>query len=188
VPRPCSLSFWKKEVQTTLAEVVRDNSSVDGVHESVMTYISGLATHLINARDFAPDTWKKQVTISSSTSYPTLCTICGASPGHASPAIMMFCAAPDSSRSQTLPQVVQPYLGDLIPEAELQKVNEVFLQRCLKEIASKEKEDLEENEGEDLCNCEFSLAYGMLLCLAPCAAATVRHVLLLLPATGCLMP
>jgi elongation factor 3 len=105
-----------KEVETTLAEVVRDNSTVGSVHEFVLTYVSGLATHLINARDFAPDTWKKQV--------------------------------------------VQPYLGELIPQAELEEVNEVFLQRCLKEIAAKEKEDLEENEGEDLCNCEFSLAYG----------------------------
>ncbi len=61
-----------------------------------------------------------------------------------------------------LPQVVKPYLAGLVADADLDKVSEVFLQRCLKEIASKEKEDLEENEGEDLCNCEFSLAYGML--------------------------
>ena len=51
----------QQEVQTTLAEVVRDNSKAEGVHESVMAYISGLATHLINARDFASGTWSKQV-------------------------------------------------------------------------------------------------------------------------------
>ena len=60
-----------------------------------------------------------------------------------------------------LAQVVKPYFAGTIPDADLDKVSEVFLQRCLKEIASKEKEDLEENEGEDLCNCEFSLAYGV---------------------------
>jgi elongation factor 3 len=58
-------------------------------------------------------------------------------------------------------RVVEPYLaGVVVPQADIAKVAEVFLQRCLKEIASKEVEDLEENEGEDLCNCEFSLAYG----------------------------
>jgi hypothetical protein len=74
-------------------------------------------------------------------------------------------------------QVVQPYLGELIPQAELEKVNEVFLQRCLKEIAAKEKEDLEENEGEDLCNCEFSLAYGTVLqslCFCTAASSSVQ--------------
>ena len=30
---------------------------------------------------------------------------------------------------------------------------------CLSFVAQ-DVEDLEENEGEDLCNCEFSLAYG----------------------------
>ena len=66
-----------------------------------------------------------------------------------------------SSMIATSAQVVKPYLAGLVAEADLDKVSEVFLQRCLKEIAAKEKEDLEENEGEDLCNCEFSLAYGV---------------------------
>lgn len=50
-------------MQSTLAEVVRDNSSaaVDAAHEPVMAYVSGLATHLINVRDFAPDMWKTRV-------------------------------------------------------------------------------------------------------------------------------
>ena len=55
---------------------------------------------------------------------------------------------------------MQPYLAGLVPKADEAKVGEVFLSRCVKEIASKAVEELEDNEGEDLCNCEFSLAYG----------------------------
>lgn len=58
--------------------------------------------------------------------------------------------------------MVQLYLAGAVPEADVDKVSEVFLSRCVKEIASKAQEDLEDNEGEDLCNCEFSLAYGAL--------------------------
>lgn len=52
-------------MQTTLTEVVRDNSSAGALDESVAAYVSGLATHLINARDFASDTWTNKVAGSS---------------------------------------------------------------------------------------------------------------------------
>lgn len=51
----------QQEVQTTLGEVVRDNSSAGALDESVAAYVSGLAMHLINARDFASDTWTNKV-------------------------------------------------------------------------------------------------------------------------------
>jgi elongation factor 3 len=62
-------------------------------------------------------------------------------------------------------KVVQPYLGSIVGDKEA-KVSEVFLARCIKEIATKDVEELEDNEGEDLCNCEFSLAYGAKLLLS----------------------
>lgn len=77
--------------------------------------------------------------------------------------------------------MVQPYLAGLIPQDDVDKVCNVFLQRCVKEIASKEVEDLEENEGEDLCNCEFSLAYGAPVSLL----STCRSAVLCCPARPC---
>jgi ABC-type multidrug transport system fused ATPase/permease subunit len=47
-----------------------------------------------------------------------------------------------------------------MPAAEAEATAKAFLAKCFK--ASQEKEGIveEEEEGEDLCNCEFSLAYG----------------------------
>ena len=59
--KPPPHSWAQQEVQSTLAEVVRDNSSAGAVDESVSAYVSGLATHLINARDFSSDTWTNKV-------------------------------------------------------------------------------------------------------------------------------
>jgi elongation factor 3 len=39
-------------------------------------------------------------------------------------------------------------------------VTTAFNERCYKESADKDKDDDVEDEGEDLCDCEFSLAYG----------------------------
>eukprot|EP00667_Euglena_gracilis_P001887 EG_transcript_1888 len=58
---------------------------------------------------------------------------------------------------------VLPNLGAFIdhhcPDSA-QKINEAFLEKCVKELAPKEEADLDDEEGEDLCDCEFSLAYG----------------------------
>jgi elongation factor 3 len=54
---------------------------------------------------------------------------------------------------------VDPFLASVLGD-KAAAVNEEFLGRCVREIASKDVEELEDNEGEDLCNCEFSLAYG----------------------------
>lgn len=56
-------------------------------------------------------------------------------------------------------QAVDPFLSAVLGD-KAAAVNEAFLGRCVREIASKDVEELEDNEGEDLCNCEFSLAYG----------------------------
>ena len=53
-----------------------------------------------------------------------------------------------------------PFLGAIMSEAEAEAVCKTFVDRCYREIREKPKEELEDNEGEDLCNAEFSLAYG----------------------------
>ena len=45
-------------------------------------------------------------------------------------------------------------------DEEATAVSKEFTERCYQEIREKPKEELEDNEGEDLCNAEFSLAYG----------------------------
>lgn len=53
---------------------------------------------------------------------------------------------------------VTPYLGPYITDATAGKVAAAFLSVCFKE--TQEKVVVDEEEGEDLCNCDFSLAYG----------------------------
>ena len=64
-------------------------------------------------------------------------------------------------------QVVVPFLGQVMSEEEATAVSKEFTERCYQEIREKPKEELEDNEGEDLCNAEFSLAYGESRCLVP---------------------
>lgn len=56
--------------------------------------------------------------------------------------------------------MVVPFLGQIMSEEEATAVSKEFTERCYQEIREKPKEELEDNEGEDLCNAEFSLAYG----------------------------
>ncbi len=55
---------------------------------------------------------------------------------------------------------VTPYLEQFMSDADAITICRVFLERCVEEMREKAGEELEDNEGEDLCNCEFSLAYG----------------------------
>jgi len=41
-----------------------------------------------------------------------------------------------------------------------QKIAESFLEKCVKDLVPKEEAEADDEEGEDLCDCEFSLAYG----------------------------
>lgn len=54
---------------------------------------------------------------------------------------------------------VGPYLGPYITEATAGKASSAFLAVCFQESKAKEAV-VDEEEGEDLCNCDFSLAYG----------------------------
>lgn len=68
-----------------------------------------------------------------------------------------------------------PYLSATVAENKAEKVALDVLSHFFQEMQEKTRVVEEEEEGEDLCNCEFSLAYGMLLHLF---VARLAHVLL----------
>ena len=68
-------------------------------------------------------------------------------------------------------QAVVPYLSATVSKDKAEKVALDTLSHFFKEMQEKTKVVEEEEEGEDLCNCEFSLAYGM----SAVTNATVRH-------------
>ena len=59
-------------------------------------------------------------------------------------------------------QVIVPYLAATISKAKAEKVALDVLAHFFKEMQEKTRVTEELEEGEDLCDCEFSLAYGML--------------------------
>eukprot|EP00245_Coleochaete_scutata_P011263 TRINITY_DN414_c0_g1_i3.p1 TRINITY_DN414_c0_g1~~TRINITY_DN414_c0_g1_i3.p1 ORF type:complete len:1054 (-),score=299.78 TRINITY_DN414_c0_g1_i3:701-3862(-) len=60
-------------------------------------------------------------------------------------------------------ECIVPYISPSpVSVAEAKKVSKAFLNHCFEEVERKKTGGtvVEEEEGEDLCNCEFSLAYG----------------------------
>ena len=57
-------------------------------------------------------------------------------------------------------QVVGPYLSATVSKDKAELVALDVLSHFFKEMQEKTRVVEEEEEGEDLCNCEFSLAYG----------------------------
>lgn len=57
-------------------------------------------------------------------------------------------------------QSTVPYLSEYMEAAVAKKVAQDFLDQSFQVTQNKEKEVIEEEEGEDLCDCTFSLAYG----------------------------
>ena len=57
-------------------------------------------------------------------------------------------------------QSTVPYLSEYMESAVAKKVAQDFLDQSFQVTQNKEKEVIEEEEGEDLCDCTFSLAYG----------------------------
>ena len=53
-----------------------------------------------------------------------------------------------------------PYLTAFAGAAGAAALCKEFNNACFQEAKSREVAPMEEEEGEDLCNCEFSLAYG----------------------------
>jgi elongation factor 3 len=54
---------------------------------------------------------------------------------------------------------VKPFM-EAIDAATADKVCSEFTAKCIKDLAPKEEEEESDEEGEDLCDCTFSLAYG----------------------------
>jgi elongation factor 3 len=61
---------------------------------------------------------------------------------------------------------VTPYLSAFLSASEVARVAKAFRERCYKDnkVASADDDDCDD-EGVDLCNCEFSLAYGGMILL-----------------------
>lgn len=55
---------------------------------------------------------------------------------------------------------VCPYLAPFMSEDDAVKTCAELLKRCEKDVMPRESQEDEDDEGEDLCNCEFSLGYG----------------------------
>ena len=64
------------------------------------------------------------------------------------------------SSSRCVLQAVVPYLSATVDSMKAQKVALDVLSHFFKEMQEKTRVVEEEEEGEDLCDCEFSLAYG----------------------------
>ena len=58
-------------------------------------------------------------------------------------------------------QAVVPYLSATVAKDKAEKVALDVLSHFFKEMQEKTRVVEEEEDGEDLCDCEFSLAYGM---------------------------
>jgi len=68
----------------------------------------------------------------------------------------------DEKENEQLPwiQHLTPALSAIIGEAEAKSVVETFRKRAAPGIAEEEEGEADDEEGEDLCNCTFNLAYG----------------------------
>ena len=55
---------------------------------------------------------------------------------------------------------VCPYLAPFLAEEDAVNVCKHLLARCYRDAMPKEHAEDEDEDGEDLCNCEFSLGYG----------------------------
>jgi elongation factor 3 len=54
----------------------------------------------------------------------------------------------------------QPYLSAFVSADVAEAATRALLARCIQDTKVEKKVEEEDEEGEDLCNCEFSLAYG----------------------------
>ncbi|PNG98978.1 Elongation factor 3B, partial [Tetrabaena socialis] len=56
--------------------------------------------------------------------------------------------------------VLGAYLGPFVAAATLAPIAQVLADKCFAEVQVKSSEYFDDEEGDELCNCEFSLAYG----------------------------
>ncbi|KAK9245061.1 armadillo-type protein [Lipomyces tetrasporus] len=65
-----------------------------------------------------------------------------------------------NNESITWTEALTPYLTAFLHEAEAKTLVDSYRKKSIANIPGQAIEEEEEEEGEDLCNCEFSLAYG----------------------------
>lgn len=65
-----------------------------------------------------------------------------------------------NNEAVTWTETITPYLTAFLHEDEAKTIVESFRKESIANIPGSAVEEEEEEEGEDLCNCEFSLAYG----------------------------
>jgi elongation factor 3 len=71
----------------------------------------------------------------------------------------MICGLFFDERDWTL-QAVCPYLAPFISLDHAKSICKLVYTQCYKQCVPKETQEDEHDDGEDLCNCEFSLGYG----------------------------
>mmetsp|Transcript_2433 Transcript_2433/g.3685 ORF Transcript_2433/g.3685 Transcript_2433/m.3685 type:complete len:1030 (-) Transcript_2433:2210-5299(-) len=57
-------------------------------------------------------------------------------------------------------KVFTPYLSVFVSAASIETLTKAIVTRCEAEVAVKNTEYFDDEEGDELCNCDFSLAYG----------------------------
>lgn len=57
-------------------------------------------------------------------------------------------------------KVVGPYVSPYVPADVVEAAARTLLARCIQDTRVEKAAAVDDDEGEDLCNCEFSLAYG----------------------------
>ena len=83
----------------------------------------------------------------------------------------LLLAATNSATLCARLQCVTPYLALFLSAADAEAVCNAFLARCIEDTREKDVVQDDDDEGEELCNCEFSLAYGEIV--APLKASFV---------------
>ncbi|KAL2066352.1 hypothetical protein VTL71DRAFT_2423 [Oculimacula yallundae] len=62
--------------------------------------------------------------------------------------------------TQSWTSAIKPYIASIIPEADAQTVVDSLRKKASPLAESADAEEADDEEGEDLCNCTFNLAYG----------------------------
>lgn len=136
--------------------------------EEAARYVAGMAANLIDVKNFEEAEWTQVRTPAS----PELCAVPRLNPGQHRPVcsasvegywLQLYLgsiASPSLPPAPPVPQSVVPFLAPFCGDAGAAAVCKEFHAACFQEAQARVMAPVEEEEGEDLCNCEFSLAYG----------------------------
>jgi ABC-type multidrug transport system fused ATPase/permease subunit len=175
--------MWLLQALNKAAEAAGVSIKGEGAPETAR-YVAGMAANLIDVKNFEESEWtqvgsaRMSRLLRSSASFRGLLwtcattlhsTSCPLQLCHLKLAVLQLLCAYPFVRPSPLPmcsllyplQSVVPYLSAYCGGLEgAAAVCKEFHSACFQEAKSREMAPVEEEEGEDLCNCEFSLAYG----------------------------